>query len=85
MSNPDYLTISEAVRCLGQHGEVAHVAEVLLPLVTHSDWSVRAEAIEVLAARRVARAAPAILRLLETESDPFVREAVLRALDGLRG
>ena len=33
-----------------------------------------------LAERRVVRAAPAILRRLETERDEFVRDAILRAL-----
>ena len=54
-------------------------------LVSHADWSVRAEAIRVLAERRVSRAAPAILRLLETEQDEYVRDAILDALERLEG
>ena len=41
----------------------------LLPLISHADWSVRAEAICALAERRVVRAAPAILGLLDGERD----------------
>ena len=49
--------------------------ERLLPLVAHPDWSVRAEAMEVLAERGLPPAVPAILRRLETEQDEFVRSA----------
>ena len=55
----------------------------MLALVSHADWSVRAEAIRVLAERGVRRAVPAILRLLEVEQDDFVRDAILRALERL--
>jgi len=53
--------------------------------VSHRDWTVRSEAIQVLADRAVAKAVPAILRRLETEQDDFVREVMLRALDRLEG
>ena len=66
------------------HGDAASL-ERLLPLVSHPDWAVRAEAIEVLAERRVAKAVPAILRRLEIEQDDFVRDAILRALERLEG
>ena len=43
----------------------------------------RAEVIHLLAARRVVKAVPAILRRLETEQDSFVRDAILDALKRL--
>jgi HEAT repeat protein len=46
---------------------------------------VRAEAIQSLAERGMARAVPPILRRLETEQDEFVRDAILRALRRLEG
>jgi HEAT repeat protein len=52
-------------------------------VVSHPEWSVRAEAIQVLAERGVVRAVPVILRRLETEQDEFVRDAMLRALEKL--
>jgi HEAT repeat protein len=71
--------VRAAVASLCRHA--AHGAlESVVPLVSHPDWSVRAEAIDALARRGVRRAAPAILRLLEAEGDPFVREAILRAM-----
>jgi HEAT repeat protein len=74
--------VQEAVRCIGAKGEATSL-EALLPLVSHPDWTVRSETIQVLADRRVAKAVPAILRRLETEQDDFVRNAMLRALDRL--
>lgn len=76
--------VQEAVRCIGAKGDVAD-CEALLPLVSHPDWTVRSETIQVLADRRVAKAVPAILRRLETEQDDFVRTSMLRALDRLGG
>jgi HEAT repeat protein len=74
--------VKEAVTCLGRHG-AADQLEMLIPLVGHADWSVRAEAIQALAGRGVHRAVPAILRRLETELDAFVRDSILRALKRL--
>lgn len=74
--------VQAAVACIGRHGEVETVAE-LLPLVGHASWSVRSEAIQTMAERRVSRAVPAILRRLETEQDSFVRDTILRALKSL--
>jgi HEAT repeat protein len=74
--------VQEAVRCVGSHGGARELEE-LLPLVSHGDWSVRAETIQVLAERRVKRAVPAILRRLEVEQDEFVRSQTLRALEEL--
>ncbi|MBW2400705.1 MAG: HEAT repeat domain-containing protein, partial [Deltaproteobacteria bacterium] len=76
--------VFEAVRCLGTATE-ASILESLLPLVSHPDWTVRAETIQVLADRSVAKAVPSLLRRLETEQDDFVRNAMLRALDRLGG
>lgn len=76
--------VQEAVRCLGASGD-ASCLESLLPLVSHPDWTVRAETIQVLSDRGVAKGVPPILRRLETEQDDFVRDTILRALDRLGG
>ena len=54
-------------------------------MTAHPDWSVRAEAIEVLSERGVARALPAIHHRLDLEQDEFVRTVILRALERLEG
>jgi len=82
LARPEPEILREAITCAGLHAEPA-LLEPLIGLVAHADWSVRAEAIRVLAERGVARAVPAILRLLETEQDDFVRDAILRALERL--
>ena len=74
--------VREAVRCFGDHAEPGEV-EALLPLVSHPDWSVRAEVVEILAERGVRQAVPAILRRLETEQDDVVRSVTLAALQRL--
>jgi HEAT repeat protein len=84
LARPEPEVVREAVRCVGRHGE-DEALDVLLPLVSHEDWSVRAEVIGVLAERRVLRAVPAILRRLESEQDEFVRGAILKALERLEG
>ena len=76
--------VQEAVRCIGAHGD-ASCLESLLPLVSHPDWTVRAEAIQVLSDRGVAKGVPPILRRLEMEQDNFVRDTILRALDRFEG
>jgi HEAT repeat protein len=76
--------VREAVTCIGRHGR-PEALEMLVPLVSHADWSVRAEAIQALADRGVARAVPPILRRLETEQDDFVRDVILRGLKKLEG
>jgi HEAT repeat protein len=81
-SEPELLR--EAIRCLGRHADAGGL-EALIPLVGHADWSVRAEAMEVLSERTLRRAAPAILRRLEVEQDEFVRSVALRALARLEG
>jgi HEAT repeat protein len=76
--------VKEAVRCIGAHGD-ASCLESLLPLVSHPDWTVRAEAIQMLSDRGVAKGVPPILRRLEMEQDNFVRDTILRALDRFEG
>jgi HEAT repeat protein len=71
--------VQAAVGCVGAHAERGQL-DALLPLVGHPHWSVRAEAVQILADRSVVAAVPAILRRLETEQDDFVRDAILRAL-----
>jgi HEAT repeat protein len=82
LSRPEPEIVREAVRCIAAHAELAGV-EAVMPLVSHPDWSVRAEAIQALADRGLAKGVPAILRRLETESDDFVRGVTLRALKRL--
>jgi HEAT repeat protein len=76
--------LREGIRCAGSAPALAR-PEALLALVSHPDWSVRAEAIGTLAARRVARAVPSILRRLEVEQDGYVRQVILQALERLEG
>ena len=54
-----------------------------MPLVAHSDWSVRAAAVQVLSDRSVRKGLPNLLRRLEVEEDAFVREAILSAVERL--
>lgn len=76
--------VREAVRYLGAHADGREL-DAIVPLVAHPDWSVRAEAIQVLAERTARKALPAILRSLELEQDEYVRSLALRALDKLEG
>jgi HEAT repeat protein len=76
--------VRAAASCIGLHGERGAL-EDLVPLVSHPDWSVRAEVIGVLAERAFVASVPAILRRLETEQDDFVRDVILRALRRLEG
>ena len=84
LARPEAEIVREAVACVGARSDEATL-DRLLPLVSHPDWSVRAEAIQVLADRQVTKAVPTILRRLETEQDGFVRDAILRALEKLEG
>jgi HEAT repeat protein len=84
LERPEPELVREAVICIGRHGKVGEL-DMLVPLVSHADWSVRAEAIQTLADRGVARAVPPNLRRLETEQDEFVRDVILRALKRLEG
>jgi HEAT repeat protein len=74
--------VKDAISCLEAHAPAAAL-DLLVPLVEHSEWSVRAEATRVLGTRGIARAIPAILRRLQVEQDEFVRETVLRTLERL--
>ena len=76
--------VQEAIGCVATHAD-GSTLQTLIPLVSHPDWSVRAQAIQTLAERGVARAVPEILRRLETERDTFVRGEILRALKRLEG
>ncbi|HVH18140.1 MAG TPA: HEAT repeat domain-containing protein [Myxococcota bacterium] len=84
LERPEPELLREVIRCLGRHADPVAL-EALIPLVGHADWSVRAEAVEVMAERSLRRAAPAILRRLEVEQDEFVRSVSLRALARLEG
>jgi HEAT repeat protein len=82
LTRPEPEVVREAARCFGSHAEPSEL-EALFPLVSHPDWSVRAEVVEILAERRVRQAVPAILRRLETEQDELVRSMTLAALERL--
>ena len=74
--------VREAVTCLERHGS-AEQLEAVIPLVSHAEWSVRAEAIRVLGARGVRRSVPVILARIDAEQDAFVRDVMLEALGRL--
>jgi HEAT repeat protein len=78
LMRPEAEVLRAAVACLAAHGSLEDL-DRLEPLISHPDWSVRADAVEVLAARGVRRCLPALLRRLDGEEDGFVREAILRA------
>jgi HEAT repeat protein len=84
LHRPEPDVVREAIRCLGAHGAQDRL-EAVIPLCAHPDWSVRAEAIQVLGEQRVSRAVPAILRRLDLEQDPFVRTVTLSTLQRLEG
>jgi len=79
-AEPD--VVRAAVTCLGHHGAEADLIEAIW-LVSHPDWSVRAEIARVLSDRGVRKSLPALLRRLEVEDDAFVRQAILHAIDRL--
>jgi HEAT repeat protein len=82
LTRPEPEIVREAVRCVGLHADTAGV-EALVALVSHPDWTVRAEAIQTLSDRSLVAGIPAILRRLDTEQDDFVRGVTLRALKHL--
>jgi HEAT repeat protein len=84
LDRPEAELVQEAVRCIGMNGDAASL-EALIPMISHPDWTVRAETIQALADRGFEKAVPAVLRRLETEQDDFVRDTMLRALDRLGG
>ncbi len=79
---PDAELVEAAVACIGRHAPRESLCE-LLPLLSHDQWVVRAQTVDVLAERSVQAAVPAMLRRLEAEPDDFVRDAILSALDRL--
>lgn len=79
-SEPD--VVRSAVACLGAHASPDALTEIP-ELLSHADWSVRAEAVQVLSDRSVRKGLPSLLRRLEVEDDSFVREAILRAVERL--
>jgi HEAT repeat protein len=70
------------VACLGAHGVEEDLTEAIR-LVSHLDWSVRAEIAQVLSERGHRKSLPALLRRLEVEDDAFVRQVILRAIGRL--
>jgi len=84
LERPEPELVRAAIRCIGLHLD-SDILEVLFPLIGHPDWSVRAEAIQTVADRRLVRGLPAILRGLELERDEFVRDVTLSALKRLEG
>lgn len=73
-----------AIACVGTHGGDDDLAE-LVPLASHPNWTVRAQAVQALGARAFAQALPALRRRREVEQDEFVRDALDRVLARLEG
>lgn len=84
LERPEPELLRAAIRCIGLHAE-SDGLELLFPLIGHSEWSVRAEAIQTIADRRLIRGVPSILRNLDQEQDEFVRDVTLSALKRLEG
>lgn len=82
LSGTDGGLVEAAIGCIGEHADVETLNE-LLPLLSHEQWVVRASAVDVFAARGMESTVPALLRRLESETDEFVRDAILGALDRL--
>ena len=82
LKRPEADVVRSGVACFGAFADLAALAEIQ-PLVAHPDWSVRAEAVQVFADRRYRAGLPALLRRLEVEDDPFVREVILRTVERL--
>ena len=84
LERPEPELVRAAIRCIGLHSD-SDGMEALFPLIGHSDWSVRAEAIQTVADHRLIRGVPSILRCLDLEQDEFVRDVTLAALKRLEG
>lgn len=84
LSRPEADVVRAAVACVGAHGDERDLAK-LLPVVAHEDWAVRAEVVQAVSDRAYRKGLPTLLRRLEVESDAFVREAMLRAVERLEG
>jgi HEAT repeat protein len=79
LDRPEPELVRAAAACIGAHGSGDQVL-ALLPLVSHTSWLVRAEAIQALADHQVPQAVTAIRGRLETEQDSFVRDTMLQVL-----
>jgi len=79
LASPDCEIVEAAVACVALHGGRASLP-LLLPLLGHKDWNVRARVAQVMEERRHVHAMPALIRQLEAERDEFVRAAILTAL-----
>jgi HEAT repeat protein len=84
LERPEPELVRAAIRCIGLHSDLDGL-QVLLPLIGHADWSVRAEVIQTIADRRLIRGVPSILRRLDLEQDEFVRDVALSAHKRLEG
>jgi HEAT repeat protein len=82
LQRPEPDVVRSGLACVGAYGDVESLVDIL-PLVAHADWSVRAEAVQVLSKRSYRKSLPTLLRRLEVEDDAFVREAILRAVERL--
>jgi HEAT repeat protein len=84
LERPEPELVRAAIRYIGLHSD-SEGLDALFPLIDHPDWSVRAEAIQTVADRRLIRGVPSILRRLDVEDDDFVRDVTLSALRRLEG
>ena len=82
LANSETEIVQAAVGCISRHGGDLSLLK-LIPLIVHDAWPVRAEAVQALAQRGVREAAVSMMRLLESERDEFVRDAIVRALERL--
>jgi HEAT repeat protein len=82
LERPEPELVRAAIRYIGLHSDSGDL-DALFPLIGHPDWSVRAEAIQTVADRRLIRGVPSILRRLDVEDDDFVRDVTLSALKRL--
>lgn len=82
LASPDLELVRAAVACLGRHLPAGQLSE-LVPLLSHAEWSVRAQVVESLAERGTENALPPLLQRLEVEEDEFVRTSLLGAISRL--
>jgi len=79
LSREEVDVVQEAIRCIVEHGTQRDV-EKILPFVLHSEWLLRAAAIQAIAERCLLGGRVPIHAMLETESDPYVVEVAHRTL-----
>lgn len=82
LAHPEAELVRAAISVLGAHGAPEDLIGAA-SLISHPDWSVRAEIVETLGRRFVQKGLPALLGRLEVEQDPFVRDAILLAIQKL--